>query len=64
MKRPSIEVYKSKGGYRWRLKSINGRIVAESGEALTKKPTYKYFAGLHLSLAKGAFGLWMLEKRK
>lgn len=26
-------VYKAKDGFRWRLKSGNGRIVAESGEA-------------------------------
>ena len=28
-----FEVYQARDGYRWRLWSANGRIVAESGEA-------------------------------
>lgn len=30
-------VYKAKDGYRWRAKHKNGNIVAESGEAYTRK---------------------------
>ncbi len=28
-----FEVYQARDGYRWRLWSANGRIIAESGEA-------------------------------
>lgn len=28
-----FEIYRARDGYRWRLWSANGRIVAESGEA-------------------------------
>lgn len=31
------EIWKAKDGWRWRLKAANGRIVAESGEAYTRK---------------------------
>lgn len=31
------EVWKAKDGWRWRLKAANGRIVAESGEAYTRR---------------------------
>lgn len=30
-------IYKAKDGWRWRLKAANGRIIAESGEAYTRK---------------------------
>ncbi len=33
----TVTVYKAKDGYRWRAKSRNGRIVAESGEAYVRK---------------------------
>lgn len=32
-------VYKAKDGWRWRLKSANGKIVAESGEGYKRKIT-------------------------
>lgn len=31
-----FEVYRARDGYRWRLWSANGRIVAESGEAYVR----------------------------
>jgi uncharacterized protein YegP (UPF0339 family) len=36
MKRPKFVVYRSKDGWRWRLKSANGRVLA-SGEAHTRE---------------------------
>lgn len=38
MKQPEFEVYKAKDGHRWRLKAANGKVIAESGEAYSKKP--------------------------
>jgi hypothetical protein len=38
MKRSTLEIYKAKDGYRWRLVAANGRIICESGEAFTRKP--------------------------
>ena len=37
MKPLIFEIYKGKDGYRWRLKSSNGKILAESGEAYSRK---------------------------
>lgn len=34
-----FEAYEVKGGWRWRLRAANGKIVANGGEVLTKKPT-------------------------
>lgn len=34
-----FETYKVKGGWRWRLIASNGKIVANGGEVLTKRPT-------------------------
>ncbi len=31
------EVWQAKDGWRWRLKSSNGRIIAESGEAYSRR---------------------------
>lgn len=31
------EVWQAKDGWRWRLRAGNGRIVAESGEAYTRR---------------------------
>jgi len=36
MKTPKFEIYRAPDGWRWRLKSRNGEIVA-SGEAYTSK---------------------------
>lgn len=36
-----IEVYKAKDGYRWRAVANNGKIVADSGEAYTRKADAK-----------------------
>lgn len=37
MKAPKFEVYEAKDGHRWRLAAANGRIIAESGEAYTRR---------------------------
>lgn len=37
MKRPRFVVYESKDGWRWRLLAANNRIIADSGEAYTRK---------------------------
>jgi len=41
MKTPKLEIYKAKDGWRWRLKSANGKIVCVAGEAFANKPTGK-----------------------
>lgn len=33
----TFEIYKARDGWRWRVKARNGRIIAESGEAYTRK---------------------------
>ena len=38
MKRPVLDIYKSKDGYRWRLIAANNRIICDGGEAYTRKP--------------------------
>lgn len=37
MKQARFHVYKAKDGWRWRLIASNGRIIADSGEAYTRK---------------------------
>ena len=37
MKAPRFQVYQARDGWRWRLKAANGRIIADSGEAYTRK---------------------------
>jgi len=39
-------VYKAKDGWRWRLKSSNGKIVCESGESYKRKPDWYFFVAL------------------
>ena len=34
-----VEVYKAKDGFRWRLLSRNGKVIADGGEAYTRKPS-------------------------
>lgn len=39
MREPRFKVYEDKAGqYRWRLLAANGRTIADSGEAYTRKP--------------------------
>ena len=33
----TLEIWHAKDGWRWRLKARNGKIVAESGEAYTRR---------------------------
>lgn len=40
-KSPKLEIYKAKDGWRWRLKSSNGKIVCIAGESFSRKPTGK-----------------------
>lgn len=37
MKRPRFRVYQAKDGFRWQLLAANNRLIAESGEAYTRK---------------------------
>lgn len=37
MKLTTIKVYKAKDGWRWRMRSPNGRIVAEGGKAYVRR---------------------------
>lgn len=39
------QIYKAKDGYRWRMISSNGNIVAESGEPYTRPYDCKKAAG-------------------
>ena len=32
-KQPRFELYKSKDGFRWRLRASNGKLIADGGEA-------------------------------
>jgi uncharacterized protein YegP (UPF0339 family) len=32
-----FEIYESKNGWRWRMKSLNGRTIADSSEAYSEK---------------------------
>lgn len=36
-KKPPIDIYKAKDGWRWRVHAKNGKIVAESGEGYTSR---------------------------
>lgn len=47
-------VYKAKDGWRWRLKSANGKIVAESGEGYRQKPRKETLEALSWSLVAAA----------
>ena len=35
---PILMIYKAKDGWRWLLQAANGKVVAESGEALAQRP--------------------------
>ena len=35
--RAKFQVYQAADGFRWRLKSSNGNIIADSGEAYTRR---------------------------
>lgn len=37
MKKPTFVPYKARDGYRWHLLARNNKIIAESGEAYTRK---------------------------
>ncbi len=37
MKHPRFDVYEARDGFRWRLLAVNGRTIAESGEAYTRE---------------------------
>lgn len=37
MNKPTFKPYRAKDGWRWRLVARNGRIIADSGEAYTRK---------------------------
>ncbi len=37
MRTPRFRIYKSRDGWRWHLRAANGRIIADSGEAYTRK---------------------------
>jgi len=38
-RKPKLEIYKARDGWRWRLRASNGRILACSGEALKARST-------------------------
>lgn len=51
---PRIHIYKDrKGEWRWRLKSSNGKIVAESGEGYKRKPRPSQLAALAMMFVDG-----------
>lgn len=37
MRRPTFRIYEAADGYRWRLLAANCRLIAESGEAYTRR---------------------------
>jgi len=38
MRQPRFQTYEARDGWRWRLLAANGRTIADSGEAYTRKP--------------------------
>lgn len=34
---PRFRIYRAKDGWRWRLQASNGRVIADSGEAYTRR---------------------------
>lgn len=61
----TFEVYKdAQGGYRWRARSSNGRIVADSGEAYKRRHGARH-AAVRLVAEVGQLDLnekWLVEK--
>ena len=49
MKEPKVVLWRSRDGWRWRIKAANGRIVGESGEAYGE--LRKAIAGLAVASA-------------
>lgn len=45
---PRIELYRAVDGWRWRLMSLNGKIVAESGEAYCHR--HNALRGVHRAM--------------
>ena len=37
MSKPTLDIYKARDGWRWRLVAANGNILADSGEAYTRR---------------------------
>lgn len=51
MKKPTFIPYRAKDGWRWRLVSRNNRIIAESGEAYTRRrDVYRALDAVHLAI--------------
>lgn len=48
-------VYKAKDGWRWRLQSVNGKVIAESGEAYKKRPNSKLATRVYRDLGRSVF---------
>jgi len=49
-----FEIYPAKDGYRWRLVAKNGEIIADSGEAYTRRPDARRAAKLVKGAVSGA----------
>ena len=54
MKKPTFVVYRAKDGWRWHLLARNNRIIAESGEAYTRRhDVYRALDAVHLAIFDG-----------
>lgn len=49
-RKPKIEIYKARDGWRWRVKSANGKVVADSGEAYRRKPDARFIYNLSVTI--------------
>jgi uncharacterized protein YegP (UPF0339 family) len=53
IKRPFFQVYEAKDGWRWRLRAMNHRIIAESGEAYRReRDCWRAIKNVKLSVAR------------
>lgn len=51
----TVEVHKARDGWRWRMRTLNGRIVAESGEAYKRRAFCLEMADLCCGTAPGSW---------
>jgi uncharacterized protein YegP (UPF0339 family) len=54
VKRPKCEIYRAKDGWRWRIKSANGRIIA-TGESHTRERDADRALATVIETVKGMF---------
>lgn len=56
----TIELYQAADGWRWRMIARNGRIIADSGEAYTRKASARAAVGRLTALFKAGIKVRVL----